>query len=210
MRTLLKFSVIATVPMMFAGFLACDVQAMTLTGAVNVPAPAQNYSPIEKVACNGTWGPHCGPGRTGFAAPMATAHVQRASATATPGMAMALVGGATSGTAAGTTVVGITAAGTATSGTTAGIAAAGITTSGIITTIIITTIITTAATITEAITAPTFASRKTLSRWHGSTTASSSIASATKAATAPPTWASWRRRLRKSSRARSRATATDI
>lgn len=62
MRTLLKFSVIATVPMMFAGFLACDVEAMTLTGAVNVPAPAQNYSPIEKVACNGTWGPHCGPG----------------------------------------------------------------------------------------------------------------------------------------------------
>ena len=62
MRTLLKFSVIATVPMMLAGFLACGVQAMTLTGAVNVPTPAQNYSPIEKVACNGTWGPHCGPG----------------------------------------------------------------------------------------------------------------------------------------------------
>ena len=194
MRTLLKFSVIATVPMMLAGFLACGVQAMTLTGAVNVPTPAQNYSPIEKVACNGMWGPHCGPGSHWVCRSNGNCACAGASATATPGMAMAPVGGATSGTAAGTTAAGITGAGTATS--------------GIITTIIIT--ITTAAIITEAITVPTFASRKTLSRWHGSTMALSSIASATKAATTLPMSASWRRRLRKSSRARSRATATDI
>jgi Chaperone of endosialidase len=61
MRRLLKFTLVALAPIIFAGFLVRNAEAMTLTGAVNVPA-AQNYSPIEKVACNGTWGPHCRPG----------------------------------------------------------------------------------------------------------------------------------------------------
>ena len=44
---------------------------------------------------------------------------------------------------------------------------------------------------------PTSASRKTSSRWCGSTTVSNSIASATRAAIEPPMWASWRRRCSK-------------
>ncbi len=62
MRTLVKFGVIAMAPMMSAGFLAWGAEALPLTGAEDVRPPAQNYSPIEKVACNGTWGRYCGPG----------------------------------------------------------------------------------------------------------------------------------------------------
>ena len=61
MRTLLKFPV-AILAMMFAGCLAWTAEAIPLSGAVNAPAPAQSYSPLEKVACNGTWGRYCGPG----------------------------------------------------------------------------------------------------------------------------------------------------
>ena len=91
---------------------------------------------------------------------------------------------------AGMAVAGMAVAGMAVAGTAvAGTAVAGMAVAGII---------------------PTSASRKTSFRWHGSTTASNSIASATRAATTPPMWASWRRRCRKSNQARSGATATDI
>ena len=63
MRTLLKLTLIAIAAMMLHGFLACSAEAMPVTGAINVPAPAQSYSPIEKVACNGTWGRYCPPGQ---------------------------------------------------------------------------------------------------------------------------------------------------
>lgn len=59
MRTLLKLGFVV----MFAGLLAWNAEAASLTGALSVRAPLQTYSPIEKVACNGTWGPHCGPGQ---------------------------------------------------------------------------------------------------------------------------------------------------
>ncbi len=56
----------------------------------------------------------------------------------------------------------------------------------------------------------TSTSRKTSSRWCGSTTVSNSIASATRAAIEPPMWASWRRRCSKLNLAQSGAITTDI
>ena len=74
----------------------------------------------------------------------------------------------------------------------------------------VTAAVVTAVEVTAAGIIPTFASRRTSSRWRGSTMASNSIASATRAAITPPTWASWRRKCKTSNRARSRATAMDI
>jgi hypothetical protein len=62
MHPLLKFSFIATVPVVFAGLAAQSSEAATLGGAATRLAPAQSHSPIEKIACNGTWGKYCGPG----------------------------------------------------------------------------------------------------------------------------------------------------
>jgi hypothetical protein len=47
------------VALLLAVALAWNAEATPMTGAATVPA--QNYSPIEKVACPG-WGPYCGPG----------------------------------------------------------------------------------------------------------------------------------------------------
>ena len=62
MRSLLKPTLIAAAAMTLNGFLAWNAQAASLTGALGVHAPPQSFSPLEKVACNGTSGPHCGPG----------------------------------------------------------------------------------------------------------------------------------------------------
>ena len=59
MRTLLKFSFIVAVPVIVAGLPFQNAQAMALTAAAS---PPPNHSQIEKIACNGTTGPHCGPG----------------------------------------------------------------------------------------------------------------------------------------------------
>jgi len=56
MRTFLKSCVVAIVPTMFAALSASSAHA------ASIPAPIRNYSSVERVACNGTWGPHCGPG----------------------------------------------------------------------------------------------------------------------------------------------------
>ena len=63
MRTLLKYPLIAIAAMALSAFLAWNAEAITLTGAGIVTAPPQSHSPIEKVACNGTWGRYCGPGQ---------------------------------------------------------------------------------------------------------------------------------------------------
>ena len=62
----------------------------------------------------------------------------------------------------------------------------------------------------EAGAVPTSASRKTSSRWCGSTMVLNSIASATRAAIELPMWGSWRRRCSKSNPAQSGAITTDI
>jgi Spy/CpxP family protein refolding chaperone len=60
----MKKLALALVATMFAlGISALTVSAQTQPGIGSLHAQAQNFTPIVKqAACNGTWGPYCGPG----------------------------------------------------------------------------------------------------------------------------------------------------
>jgi hypothetical protein len=60
MRKLLV-TLTATVAILLASSLAWKADAQTTRGATNLPAQAQNFSPIEKAACGPYWGRWCGP-----------------------------------------------------------------------------------------------------------------------------------------------------
>jgi hypothetical protein len=57
----LTVTFIATAAILLAGSLAFKVDAQTSCGAANIPAQAQNFTPIEKAACGPFWGRWCGP-----------------------------------------------------------------------------------------------------------------------------------------------------
>ena len=57
----LKFTFIAVTAILLAGSLAFKADAQTSRGAANIPAQAQNFTPIEKAACGPFWGRWCGP-----------------------------------------------------------------------------------------------------------------------------------------------------
>jgi len=58
-RLVMTFAAIAAI--LLAGALAFRAEAQTSRGAADIPAAAQNFTPIEKAACGPHWGPRCGP-----------------------------------------------------------------------------------------------------------------------------------------------------
>ena len=58
-KLLVAFITMATI--LLAGSLAFKADAQTSRGAANIPAQAQNFSPIEKAACGPYFGRWCGP-----------------------------------------------------------------------------------------------------------------------------------------------------
>ena len=52
---------VATAAILLAGSLAFKADAQTSRGAANIPAQAQNFTPIEKAACGPFRGRWCGP-----------------------------------------------------------------------------------------------------------------------------------------------------
>jgi hypothetical protein len=56
----LVVTLVALAAILLAGSLAFKADAQTSRGAANIPAQAQNFTPIEKAAC-GHRGAHCGP-----------------------------------------------------------------------------------------------------------------------------------------------------
>jgi hypothetical protein len=57
----LVVTIIATAAILLAGSLAFKADAQTSRGAANIPAQAQNFTPIEKAACGPFFGRWCGP-----------------------------------------------------------------------------------------------------------------------------------------------------
>jgi hypothetical protein len=57
----LVVTIIATAAILLAGSLAFKADAQTSRGAANIPAQAQNFTPIEKAACGPFRGRWCGP-----------------------------------------------------------------------------------------------------------------------------------------------------
>ena len=57
----LVITLATTAAIVLAGSLAFKAEAQTSRGAFNLPAAAQNFSPIEKAACGPFRGAHCGP-----------------------------------------------------------------------------------------------------------------------------------------------------
>jgi hypothetical protein len=56
-----KLVIAATAAVLLLGSFAMQAQAQTLRGAADISTAAQNFTPIQKAACQG-WGPYCGPG----------------------------------------------------------------------------------------------------------------------------------------------------
>ncbi len=54
----------ATAAILMSGLPLTQAEAQLLRGAGGIPAAAQNYTPVEKTTCRGTFGPWCGPGYT--------------------------------------------------------------------------------------------------------------------------------------------------
>jgi hypothetical protein len=57
----LTFTFIAAAALLLAGSLAFKADAQTSRGAADIPAQAQNFTPIVKAACGPFRGPYCGP-----------------------------------------------------------------------------------------------------------------------------------------------------
>jgi hypothetical protein len=57
-----KLSTAIAATILLAG-LAAGAQAQTWRGSAQLNGAAQNFTPIEKAACGGRWGPRCPPGR---------------------------------------------------------------------------------------------------------------------------------------------------
>jgi hypothetical protein len=55
--------------MMFAGAFAWQAEAATLQGAGSISSAAKNFTPIQRAACDGRWGPFCPPGRVRVCGP---------------------------------------------------------------------------------------------------------------------------------------------
>ena len=51
----------AAAAILLVSSLAWKADAQTSRGAANIPAQAQNFTPIEKAACGPFWGRWCGP-----------------------------------------------------------------------------------------------------------------------------------------------------
>ena len=63
-----KLSIAIAATMLLAG-LAATAQAQTWRGSAALPGAAQNFTPIQKAACGGRWGPRCPPGRHWWCGP---------------------------------------------------------------------------------------------------------------------------------------------
>ena len=57
----LSTAIVATI-LLLAG-LAFTAQAQTWRGSTGLQGAAQNFTPIQRAACGGRWGPWCPPGR---------------------------------------------------------------------------------------------------------------------------------------------------
>jgi hypothetical protein len=57
----LVVTLVALAAIWLAGSLAFKADAQTSRGAANIPAQAQNFTPIEKAACGPFRGRYCGP-----------------------------------------------------------------------------------------------------------------------------------------------------
>jgi hypothetical protein len=59
----LSIVVAAIIAIVMAGSLAWNVEAQTLRGVTSIKAATENFTPIQKAACDGVTGVHgCGPG----------------------------------------------------------------------------------------------------------------------------------------------------
>ena len=58
-----KVTLSVAIAVLFAASAALTADAQTSRGANDVATAAQNFTPIEPVACRG-WGPYCRPGFT--------------------------------------------------------------------------------------------------------------------------------------------------
>jgi len=63
-----KLSAAIATTILLAG-LAAGAQAQTWRGSAGLNGTAQNFTPIEKAACRGRWGPRCPPGRHWWCGP---------------------------------------------------------------------------------------------------------------------------------------------
>jgi hypothetical protein len=57
------------VAVLLEGSFAWQAQAASSNGAANISNAARNFTPIQRAACGGRWGPYCPPGRTRVCGP---------------------------------------------------------------------------------------------------------------------------------------------
>jgi predicted small secreted protein len=67
-ETMRKVTRTLAIALLLAGSVALTADAQTSRGAGNISSAAQNFTPIEQVACRG-WGPYCRPGFTRVCGP---------------------------------------------------------------------------------------------------------------------------------------------
>jgi predicted small secreted protein len=67
-ETMRKATRTLAIALLLAGSAALTAAAQTSRGASDINSAAQNFTPIEQVACRG-WGPYCRPGFTRVCGP---------------------------------------------------------------------------------------------------------------------------------------------
>ena len=67
-ETMRKATRTLAIALLLAGSAALTAAAQTSRGAGDISSAAQNFTPIEQVACRG-WGPYCRPGFTRVCGP---------------------------------------------------------------------------------------------------------------------------------------------